>query len=1212
MKSHQVQTGDSSSTTRICSWTLSIPIRMDLYRCAFLVGIFTLLPVLSDSFNIDTKWPKIIRGSADAQFGYTVQQHEANGQKWLLVGAPWAGVGKKRTGDVYRCPVRNQTSYGCGKLNLGRVSLPYVSDHKDNMRLGMTLTSNAEDHTFVTCGPLWAHECGSSYYSTGICCKISSNFKSARAFAPAIQRCETYMDIVIVLDGSNSIYPWYEVQNFLINILKKFYIGPGQIRLGIVQYGETAIHEFELRDYKSVSDVVKAARNIQQRGGTETNTAHGIEIARSEAFSVRRGARKEAKKVMIVITDGESHDSPHLKQVIEDSERDNITRYAIAVLGYYNRRGINPSDFLKEIKSIASHPDDKHFFNVSDESALKDIVDALGARIFSLEGTNVQNETSFQLEMSEAGFSTHFVEDGILLGAVGAYDWTGAVLKQTSHGRVIPPKEAYRKEFPEELKNHGAYLGYTITSVMPKSGKRWYVSGAPRFNHTGKVIIFTMKNNGNVTIQQSLKGQQIGSYFGSEISPVDVDADGVTDVLLVGAPMYFIDGREKGKIYIYSLHKGAFIFSNFLEITDKSQNSRFGSAIAAVRDLNYDSFNDVVVGAPLEDDHHGAVYVFHGYDKNILKDYKQRIGASEVSHGLLYFGRSIHGQLDMNDDGLVDLAIGALGSAIQLWSRSIIHMNASMRFEPPKINIFNKDCRRNGKECSCMSVSICFTVTAKSPGLQNASLIIRYNVSIDERRYTPRALFDDNFEKYVHTNISVEPELETCDLFNFHVLDTLDYIRPVGFILDFGLLDPEYGPVLDDGWPTTTRTTLSFWSDCGEDEHCVPDLVLQAHADVSGSSQFPFTVENTRRRISVDAQLENKRENAYGSILNVTFSRNLQFATLMQKDDTEVNIDCNNLERWPNNKVCTVAFPVFRSQSKVAFRMEFEFSRFTFLDNVEISLTASSDSEEAEETLHDNAYHLYVPVRYEADLLLTRDSSPDRCDLKSYDELEANGDLDPPFNFTFKLQNLGQFTIIHLLVIVTIPTQTKGNNLLLALTNNFTSPRDGTQCSLTGNAEMQQQQTPRGSVFAEDLRHYEKLDASNSKFTLLMCDVRNLQTNEEYIIQISGRIWTDSLMTLKFRSLQLITAATLDIREPRAMFPKKEARSRQITLQINRQYESEVSIWIIIGSLLGGLLLLALLTLALWKLGFFQSAYRKRKASLAARNGSIRQASTKA
>lgn len=34
---------------------------------------------------------------------------------------------------------------------------------------------------------------------------------------------------------------------------------------------------------------------------------------------------------MIVITDGESHDSPDLEKVIEDSEKDNVTRYAVAV-----------------------------------------------------------------------------------------------------------------------------------------------------------------------------------------------------------------------------------------------------------------------------------------------------------------------------------------------------------------------------------------------------------------------------------------------------------------------------------------------------------------------------------------------------------------------------------------------------------------------------------------------------------------------------------------------------------------------------------------------------------------------------------------------------------------------------------------------------------------------------------------------------------------
>lgn len=47
-----------------------------------------------------------------------------------------------------------------------------------------------------------------------------------------------------------------------------------------MQYGEKVVHEFKLSDYKSVEEVVKRARSIDQRGGEETNTALGINTAR--------------------------------------------------------------------------------------------------------------------------------------------------------------------------------------------------------------------------------------------------------------------------------------------------------------------------------------------------------------------------------------------------------------------------------------------------------------------------------------------------------------------------------------------------------------------------------------------------------------------------------------------------------------------------------------------------------------------------------------------------------------------------------------------------------------------------------------------------------------------------------------------------------------------------------------------------------------------
>uniref|UniRef100_A0A674N2Y5 Integrin, alpha 11a n=1 Tax=Takifugu rubripes TaxID=31033 RepID=A0A674N2Y5_TAKRU len=1002
------------------------------YYCLLLLWICCQLG-FNNCFNIDTKTHKIIKGPKQAQFGYTVQQHvAAGGEKWLLVGAPYEMNGPHQTGDVYKCSI-NRRNNGCSKLNLGRISLTNVSERKDKMRLGMTLTSNPVDNSFVACGPLWSYECGSSYYSTGICSRVNASFKFSRTIIYG--KCETYMDIVIVLDGSNSIYPWYEVQAFLINILQKFYIGPGQIQVGVLQYGEKVVHEFKLSDYKSVEEVVKRARSINQRGGEETNTALGINVARSQAF--KHGGRRGAKKVMIVITDGESHDSADLQQVIKDCEKDGITRYAIAVLGYYNRRGINPEAFLNEIKYIASDPDDKHFFNVTDEAALKDIVDALGERIFSLEGTS-KNGTAFGLQMSQAGFSAHNVEDGILVGAVGAYDWNGGVLKETRQGKVVPPKSSYSLEFPEELKNHGAYLGYTVTSVVSARNGRLIVAGAPRFNHTGKVIIFTLKNSGELTILHSLKGQQIGSYYGSEIAPVDIDGDGITDNLLVAAPMFFSGGLEKGKVYIYRLTElNRFILEGALEIHNGGQNARFGSALAPVPDVNGDGFNDLVVGAPLEDDHKGAIYVFFSQQSRILRKYKQRIAAADLAPGLQYFGRSIHGTMDMNNDGSVDLAVGSLGAVVLLWSRSVIRIYTTVRFEPSKINIFVKDCQRGGKDVTCMSAIVCLNVTARTAIPPAQEIGIKYNVSIAERRFNPRAVLD-NPAKLQPQNLTLLPGVETCKHIYFHVMETTDYARPIVFVVQVGLQGSDHGPVLDDSWPTVMRTELPFWNGCDEDERCMPDLALQSTTDLmtrnEGRSEGLWRIiEGNRRRMVVDVRLENKGENAYSARLNITYTPNLRFSSLIVKDTSDIKIDCYAEIKPRNEKICNVSAPFMRAKSQVSFRLEFEFSPTVVLDHVRVVLEANSDGEETNAA--DNSEEIYYSLNYEADLLFTRESHPSRYDIKSELALEEPGVIGPPFNLTFQIQNLGYFPVRDLQLNIEIPEMSKNGNRLLQISD---------------------------------------------------------------------------------------------------------------------------------------------------------------------------------
>lgn len=74
-----------------------------------------------------------------------------------------------------------------------------------------------------------------------------------------------------------------------------------------------------------------------------------------------------------------------------------------------------------------------------------------------------------------------------------------------------------------------------------------------------------------------------------------------------------------------------FVLQGALEVTGSTQNSRLGSSLAEIQDMNGDGFRELVVGAPLEDDHQGAVYVFYGRGRTVQGRYRQVAGGTEPS-----------------------------------------------------------------------------------------------------------------------------------------------------------------------------------------------------------------------------------------------------------------------------------------------------------------------------------------------------------------------------------------------------------------------------------------------------------------------------------------------------------------------------------------------------------------------------------------------------
>ncbi|XP_042537185.1 integrin alpha-10 isoform X3 [Dipodomys spectabilis] len=989
--------------------------------------------------------------------------------------------------------------------------------------------------------------------------------------------CPTYMDVVIVLDGSNSIYPWSEVQTFLRRLVGRLFIDPEQIQVGLVQYGESPAHEWSLGDFRTKEEVVRAARNLSRREGRETKTAQAIMVACTEGFSQSRGGRPEAARLLVVVTDGESHDGEDLPAALEACEAGRVTRYGIAVLGHYLRRQRDPSAFLREIRAIASDPDERFFFNVTDEAALTDIVDALGDRIFGLEGSHGENESSFGLEMSQIGFSTHRLKDGILFGMVGAYDWGGSVLWLEEGRRLFPPRTALEDEFPPEFQNHAAYLGYSVSSMLLRSGRRLFLSGAPRFRHRGKVIAFQLKKDGAVRVFQSLQGEQIGSYFGSELCPLDTDSDGTTDVLLVAAPMFLgPQNKETGRVYVYAVGQQSLLMLQETLEPAVSQDARFGFAMGALPDLNQDGFADVAVGAPLEDGHQGALYLYHGTKRGVRPHAAQRIAAASMPQTLSYFGRSVDGRLDLDGDDLVDVAVGAHGAAILLSSRPIVHLAPSLNVTPAAISVVQRDCRRRGQDAACLTAVLCFQVTSGTPGRWDRQFDIRFTASLDEWTAGVRAAFDGSGQRLSPRRLRLSVGNVTCEQLCFHVLDTSDYLRPVALTVTFAVDNStKPGPVLDESSPTFIGKLIPFSKDCGPDNECITDLVLRANMDIRGSRKAPFVVRGGRRKVLVSASLENRKENAYNTSLNLSFSRNLHLASLTPQRDSPIKVECTTGS--PHAQLCSMGHPVFQAGAKVTFLLEFEFSCVSLLNQVWVRLTVSSSSLERNGTLQDNTVQTSAYLHYEPHLLFSSESTLHRYEVHPYRTLPMNPG--PEFKTTLRVQNLGCYVVRGLILSALLPAAAHGGNYFLSLSQVVTSNASCIVQNLT--------EPPGSLVHPEDLQHTNRLNLSNTQCQVVRCHLGQLAKGAEVSVEVLRLIHNEFFRRAKFKSLTVVSSFELGTEEGSVLKLTEASCRSENFLEVIQTRPVLISLWILLGSILGGLLLLALLVFCLWKLGFF-------------------------
>ncbi|XP_072127552.1 integrin alpha-M-like isoform X2 [Mobula birostris] len=928
-------------------------------RCGVSVPFLLNVVLFCRGFNIDSRNPTVRRQDADSYFGYQVRTFGKNNKTdKIIVTAPLAaGSPGKGSGAVYSCDVRNR---GCDLLRTP--GSPGV--HVRGLGLSVSTALSASDPQLLVCSPALSYTCGENTYVNGICYQFDGTLDNPQNRTPAFEGCPAVkLDVAFLIDGSGSIdnSDFAIMKGFILKVMKKLKGKDAQYAL--VQFSEKVRTEFSFTEFRQSTDHERLVQRIQQMNSL-TYTPSGIKYVAEKIFQEAAGARPEAKRMMIVITDGESNDlDVTFTAAIQAAESKKIVRYAIGVGGVFDQLRAK-----EELKTIASLPSTDFVFKVNSYAALKEIEESLKEKIFAIEGSGSSSKrNSFRHELAQTGFSSYFTTDAIFLGAVGSNDWSGAIL-EIRNGM---------ESFLNSTKMPNAYLGYSVTG-MRRRGENLIVVGAPRYKHRGGVLILGKENNRAAWDERQLiPGEQIGSYFGAVVCSVDLDGDGETDLLLIGAPLYH-SSSVGGVVRVCNLTQQDVVYCNDSLRGERGDGlTRFGASIAVLRDLNGDGLSDIAVGAPLENDHAGSVYIYQGVSGGLEEGYSQRIEGRKVAPGLEYFGGSIVGDTDLDGDGMTDLVVGARGGIVVLRSLPVMELRLELSFLPAQIPWPEPDCGRGRNERTpSLTGYLCFLLSSSSrppPGPLNVTL--EFTAELDPERQQNRLWFSTSVKKVVQQLALTQRN--KCIPLNISMQDCIeDFLNPVKFLLayciqeDDGAGPPGIQPAFRHKCVRGLSWMIPFNNTCRGADGCVTDLQLAAVLPSSG-----VLLIKPGYLLEVTILLQNKAELARLPVLDFEHPAGISFRKIkVEKLNRTVPHSCS-VKGTVHNR-CNISHPVLREQTEVSLFLTFDVADTGNLsDSFLMNLNLSSDNE-APETLEDNRLSLNISVHHLVKLAIRSVHSP--------------------------------------------------------------------------------------------------------------------------------------------------------------------------------------------------------------------------------------------
>ncbi|XP_029559056.1 integrin alpha-6-like isoform X1 [Salmo trutta] len=853
----------------------------------------------------------------------------------------------------------------------------------------------------------------------------------------------------------------------------------------------------------------------------------------------------------------------------------------------------------------------------------------------------------------QQGLAATFTKDYhyVVFGAPGAYNWKGIVRVEQKNNTLL--ERGFYDDGPYEVGDENlldpdlvpvpanSYLGFSIDSghSITKGRGLTIVSGAPRANHCGAVVLLRKENEASARLSPEyiLEGPGLASSFGYDVAVVDLNGDGWQDIV-VGAPQFFMkEGDFGGAVYVYINQAGKWDKITPIRLNG-TKDSMFGLAVENIGDINQDSYQDIAVGAPYADAGAGKVYIYHGSANGINTKPAQILEG--MPNNIRLFGYSLAGNMDLDKNSYPDIAIGSLSDTVLVYrARPIISIKKDVKITPKEIDFTKKTCGNS----ICLTVEACFTYKA-NPVSYSPKLTIRYAFEgeADRRKQglPSRILFlnksrtDQDFQSTGTLDLRGQNK-RACIKTKIKLQDNIrDKLRGIPIEVSLGIQGtkrqkrqnalPQLVPILDNSQPSKVVTEVNFLKEgCGNDHICQSNLQLEyrfCSKELNQDIFPPLPMENglpvislsDQKDIALEVTVKNRNgDDAHEAKLVGMFPNALSYSGFRsQKMTRDKPVLCLANQNGSQTE-CELGNP-FKTDSEVTF--------YIILSTAGISLNTAEiniDLELQTTSTQDKMGRVKAKAKVVIELLLSVAgvARPSQVyfggDVKGESAIKTEEEIGSLIDYEFKIINLGKplksFGTASL--DIQWPKENVDGKWLLYLVKISTTGLEEIPCSpeteINSLKHVQESSTSRkkrevggkksgGNITLLDQKKHKILMCGNgydARCVVIKCPLQGLDSSA--VIALRCRLWNATFLEnyASFNYLDIIVKASISLDAPAKNMVLRNAETQvRVTVFPEKavtQYGG-VPWWIIVVAVLAGILMLALLVFLLWKCGFFK------------------------